>query len=238
VTLLASPLPCHSTNNVKNFEVEIERRTIQKARERMELELHAMEEKYTSGEEERRYGWRQRIERGGWQSIGGRLCSRDGRRRWPWSCDNKRGQHRVRMMALLAEERRKVQEEGGVSVGVGGDELDSLDLENVLVNVFVPRQSRDKVGSRAVPATEAGGSIGDDDKDSMAATFTKINKAEPVKLLDLPGMATKRTRDIIDHAASHFHDAYPAMFATLAQCHASHLNLDNLRDALFTSGVI
>ena len=166
------------------------------------------------------------------------MCSRDGRRRWPWICDGKRGQHRVRMMALLAEERRKVQEKGGVSVGVGGDKLDSLDLENVLVKVFEPRQSRDNVGRRAVPATEAGGGIGDDNKLSMAATFTKINKAEPVKLLNLPSVATKRTRDIIDHAAPHFRDAYPTMFATLAQCHASHLNLDNLCDALFTSGVI
>jgi hypothetical protein len=130
------------------------------------------------------------------------------------------------MMVLLAEERRKVQEKGGVSVGVGGDKLDSLDLENVLVKVFEPRQSRDNVGRRAVPATEAGGGIGDDDKLSMAATFTKINKAKLVKLLNLPSVATKRTRDIIGHAAPHFRDAYPAMFATLAQCHASHLNLD------------
>jgi len=72
----------------------------------------------------------------------------------------------------------------------------------------------------------------------MAAIFTEINKAEPVKLLDLPGVATKRTRDIIDHAASHYRDAYPAMFSTSARCRAPHLNLDNLRDALFASEVI
>ena len=146
------------------------------------------------------------------------------------------GQHRVGMMALLAEERRKVRERGGVGVGVGvgGDELDSLELENVLVEVFVPRRSRDDVGRRAA----AGGGNGVGDEDDMAAIFTEINKAEPVKLLDLPGVATKRTRDIIDHAASHFLDAYPAMFSTSARCRAPHLNLDNLRDALFTSEVI
>lgn len=125
----------------------------------MKLELHTMEEKYTSGEEERRYGWRQRIERGGWRSIGERSHSRGGRRRRPGSCDGKKGQHRVRIMVLLAEERRKVQEEGSISVNVRGDELDSLNLENILVKVFEPRQSRDNVGRRAVPTTEAGGSI-------------------------------------------------------------------------------
>jgi hypothetical protein len=43
------------------------------------------------------------------------------------------------MMALLAEEKIKVWESGSVSVGVGRGDLDLLDLENVLVDVFVPR---------------------------------------------------------------------------------------------------
>ena len=51
-------------------------------------------------------------------------------------------------------------------------------------------------------------------------------------------MTTKRTRDIIDHAASHFADAYSNMFSTSARCRAPHLNLDNLQDSLFASNVI
>jgi hypothetical protein len=143
------------------------------------------------------------------------------------------GQHRVGMMALLSEEKRRLRERGGGegNTGGGGDELESLDLENVLVEVFVSRRSRDD--RQAIPLADGGG----DDND-MATIFTEINKAEPVKLLDLPGVARKRTRDIIDHAASHFHDTYPAMFSTSARCRAPHLNLDNLRDALFTSEVI
>ena len=43
------------------------------------------------------------------------------------------------MIALLAEEKLKVWESGGISAGVGGDDLDSLDLENIIVEVFVPR---------------------------------------------------------------------------------------------------
>ena len=129
------------------------------------------------------------------------------------------GQHRVGMMALLAEERRKKQEKGSTGRSDDGDDLDTLDLDNILVEVYI--------------------SSGNDIEDDMAAAiFTEINKAEPVKLLDLPGVTTKRTRNIIDHAASHFADTYPAMFSTSARCRAPHLNLDNLRDSLFASNVI
>jgi actin-related protein len=131
------------------------------------------------------------------------------------------GQHRVGMMALLAEERRKKRGNNGETNNNDddGDELDTLDLDNILVEVYI--SSRNDITD-----------------DMAAAIFTEINKAEPVKLLDLPGVTTKRTRDIIDHAALHFADTYPAMFSTSARCRAPHLNLDNLRDSLFASNVI
>ena len=49
---IASPLPRHSTDDTRHLEVEIERCAIEKARERMELELCMVEEKYMSGEED------------------------------------------------------------------------------------------------------------------------------------------------------------------------------------------
>ncbi|KAL3810272.1 hypothetical protein ACHAXA_008640 [Cyclostephanos tholiformis] len=337
--------PYHTADETRRMEDEIERRALEKARERMELELRAMEEKYKSREEERMRGeakererrevehmrevafarWKeeaaremrlqeiQEEEEGKWggrrrrrQSRPGEDDSestssedhggRDGHRhrhhhpilgpqiaRLPYKrvhltpastlasipvyerqrayrhdratamAKDKRktlwmgipgvislmedddgrlsildGQHRVGMMALLSEERRKARERG-CDDGVG-DELDSLDLENVLVEVFVSRRSRDDCHATAL-------ADGDDD-DDMATIFTEINKAEPVKLIDLPGVAKKRTRDIIDHAASHFQDMYPAMFSTSSRCRAPHLNLDNLRDALFASEII
>jgi hypothetical protein len=74
----------------------------------------------------------------------------------------------------------------------------------------------------------------------MAATFTKINKAEPVKLLDLSGVATKCTRGIINHGTSHFRNVYPVMFSKSAGCRVPHLNTKpkNLYDAIFTLEVI
>ena len=104
------------------------------------------------------------------------------------------GQHRVGMMALLEEEQRKINammenEQINGSESLNKEfELASLDLQNVLVEVF-PQRPRDE----SVLAT-------DKDLDDKAAIFTEINKAEPIKLLDLPGVATKQTRNIIDHA--------------------------------------
>jgi hypothetical protein len=90
------------------------------------------------------------------------------------------GQHRVGMMALLREEQQTVKE----------GELAQLDLQNILVEVFRERPRDDSVLAN------------EKDLDDKAAIFTEINKAEPIKLLDLPGVATKQTRNIIDHAGT------------------------------------
>jgi len=118
------------------------------------------------------------------------------------------GQHRVGMMALLEEEQRKVMvkmqeinqddEINGNSYGEESRlfnkdfELAQLDLQHVLVEIFPQRPRDDSV-------------LADDrDLDDKAAIFTEINKAEPIKLLDLPGVATKQTRNIIDHSGKKY----------------------------------
>ena len=154
------------------------------------------------------------------------------------------GQHRVGMMALLSEEQRKIVEKNEKDNGENGmqstadgkvDPLAQLDLENILVEVFLPQKKNntDTVlidSKKQQPAQE--------DQDDKAIIFTEINKAEPIKLLDLPGVTNKRTRDVIDYAANHFYNAFPEMFSPSQKCRAPHLNLDNLRDALFASEVI
>ena len=97
-------------------------------------------------------------------------------------------------MAILNEEQRKLKEAFDEEGGSGGqsNELARLDLQSVLVEIF-PQRSRDET----VLTNEK-------DLDDKAAIFTEINKAEPIKLLDLPGVATKQTRTIIDHAGE-FH---------------------------------
>jgi hypothetical protein len=68
--------------------------------------------------------------------------------------------------------------------------------------------------------------------------FLEVNKAEPVKLVDLPGVAKSSHRKIINETAQLIIEQYPAMFSHSQRCRVPHLNEDNLRDALFASKVI
>lgn len=98
------------------------------------------------------------------------------------------------------------------------DEI-SFDLDRVLVEVFPE--------------------IDEKQYDSYAQDiFTEINKAEPVKLVDMPGVASKTDRKVITEGAARLKEAYPDMFKPSQRCRAPHLNVDNLRDALFASDII
>jgi hypothetical protein len=68
--------------------------------------------------------------------------------------------------------------------------------------------------------------------------FIEVNKAEPVKLVDLPGVAKASVRKMINEAAERLMSKYPQMFSDSQRCRTPHLNIDNLRDALFASDVI
>jgi hypothetical protein len=68
--------------------------------------------------------------------------------------------------------------------------------------------------------------------------FLEVNKAEPVKLVDLPGVAKASDRKVINEGADRLHGRYPDMFSESQRCRPPHLNIDNLRDALFASNVI
>lgn len=68
--------------------------------------------------------------------------------------------------------------------------------------------------------------------------FTEINKAEPVKLVDMPGIAKMSDRNIINQAAENLLASFPEMFKPSQRCRPPHLNIDNLRDAIFAAGVL
>ena len=94
---------------------------------------------------------------------------------------------------------------------------ENFDLENILVEVF----SSDTA-----------------DSDAAEEIFVEINKSEPIKMVDMPGVAKAKDRKIITQAAAKLHEQYPTMFRPSQQCRVPHLNVDNLRDALFASEVI
>lgn len=74
--------------------------------------------------------------------------------------------------------------------------------------------------------------------DSAEDIFVEINKSEPIKLVDMPGVAKAGDRKIITSAAAKIHAQYPEMFKASQQCRVPHLNVDNLRDALFASEIL
>ena len=112
------------------------------------------------------------------------------------------GQHRVGMMALLSEEQSKISEKNQKVNGATKngerlkdeqiDLLAQLDLDNVLVEVFLPQQTRNS--DNVLADSKQQKQISLEEQDDKAVIFTEINKAEPIKLLDLPGVTNKRTR--------------------------------------------
>mmetsp|Transcript_1439 Transcript_1439/g.2124 ORF Transcript_1439/g.2124 Transcript_1439/m.2124 type:complete len:496 (+) Transcript_1439:179-1666(+) len=130
------------------------------------------------------------------------------------------GQHRVGMMAIL---QSKISS-STAKTGNAADE--ALNLDRVLVEVFPDKNDSDS-STTATTNTSLASDV-----------FTEINKAEPVKLVDMPGIAKKSDRRIIDDAASMLCESYPDMFKPSQRCRAPHLNVDNLRDALFAADVL
>eukprot|EP00553_Chaetoceros_curvisetus_P009318 CAMPEP_0204618554 /NCGR_PEP_ID=MMETSP0717-20131115/5165_1 /ASSEMBLY_ACC=CAM_ASM_000666 /TAXON_ID=230516 /ORGANISM="Chaetoceros curvisetus" /LENGTH=203 /DNA_ID=CAMNT_0051632317 /DNA_START=58 /DNA_END=669 /DNA_ORIENTATION=+ len=98
------------------------------------------------------------------------------------------------------------------------DSDEGTNLEQVIVEVFPHLPS-----SKATHANDV---------------FTEINKAESVKLVDMPGIAKMTDRRIINECAMQLRDAYPDMFKPSQRCRSPHLNIDNLRDAIFAAGVL
>ena len=66
----------------------------------------------------------------------------------------------------------------------------------------------------------------------------EINKAEPVKLVDMPGVASAKDRKLISQAVNRIQGYYPKMFSPSQRCRAPHVNIDNLRDNIFASNII
>lgn len=96
---------------------------------------------------------------------------------------------------------------------------DDFDFDKILVEVYPQKEERNEdVHARDL--------------------FLEVNKAEPVKLVDLPGVAKAADRKVINEGADRLLEKYPDMFSPSQRCRAPHLNIDNLRDALFASNAI
>ncbi|CAJ1903008.1 unnamed protein product [Cylindrotheca closterium] len=96
---------------------------------------------------------------------------------------------------------------------------EGFDFEQILVEVY-PQQE------------------GMDETEHAQEFFSEVNKAQPVRLLDLPNMAKASHLKMINGAAKTIKEKYPDMFSESQRCRPPHLNEDNLRDAIFAASVI
>ncbi len=123
------------------------------------------------------------------------------------------GQHRVGAIGLIAS---NMAHPGSSNKTVG------FDVSKILVEVFsvpdsLPKKERDRYAEDL---------------------FTEINKAEPIKLVDMPGMATSNENKVITAAVDGLAVKYKKMFSTSTRCKPPHVNIDNLRDAIFAADVL
>lgn len=133
------------------------------------------------------------------------------------------GQHRVGMMAALRTAFNKKKDKGEDLGGL--KDIDTI-FDKIIVEVY-PEPVQ--VGS---DDTEAG-------NDKFAEkVFVEINKAEPVKLIDMPGVASAADRKIITEAMEDLSANYPSMFSPSQRCRVPNVNIDNLRSAVFGANIL
>lgn len=131
------------------------------------------------------------------------------------------GQHRVGMMSALKETINKKLEKGD-DIGTLKD-TDAI-FERVLVEVYPE------------PKLEEGEEpVGDGYAEQV---FSEINKAEPVKLIDMPGVASKVDRQIITDGVETLKEQYGGMFSPSQRCRLPNVNVDNLRSAIFGANLL
>jgi hypothetical protein len=140
------------------------------------------------------------------------------------------GQHRVGMMKILQEKQKQIivdaNDNNSATTG-----LNLIDLDHVLVEVYTetePYSTTTKGTSKEVSGI----------KDHAQDLFTEINKAEPVKLVDMPGVATSKERKMISQACSKLEEQYTIMFKPSQKCRPPNVNIDNLRDTIFASNIL
>jgi hypothetical protein len=118
------------------------------------------------------------------------------------------GQHRIGMLAILLDKQQSHVIEDNAPAN-------TLQNKPIVVEVY--------------PSAEP---------NAAKELFTEINRAEPVKLVDMPGVLNDSSRQMLNDAAAALRDQYPAMFKSSQRCRPPHLNIDNLREALFVAAVL
>jgi len=151
------------------------------------------------------------------------------------------GQHRVGMMAALKETLNKKLEKG--------DDMPEswknaeIAFEKVLVEVYPepPKPEEDETEAEVEVEASDGSSSNEseNEKEKFAEQmFLEINKAEPVKLIDMPGVASAADRQIITDAVETLQIQFVDMFSPSQRCRIPNVNVDNLRSIIFGANIL
>ena len=129
------------------------------------------------------------------------------------------GQHRVGMMQVLKTQHNiEAEVDGNLPLT-----NTMVDLDNILVEVY----SEESLNNNA-PS----------DKNYAEEIFLEINKAEPLKLIDMPGVSKAQDRNVITDAVDRLRTQYPEMFSTSQRCRVPNVNVDNMRNNLFGADIM
>eukprot|EP00977_Amphora_coffeiformis_P011823 scaffold2897_cov178-Amphora_coffeaeformis.AAC.28 len=136
------------------------------------------------------------------------------------------GQHRIGMMQALREKRNQQQDqhqgESETSTDISLPTYDKQMFDNVLVEVYVQPSNRN-----ADAAAKHAEKI-----------FLEINKAEPIKLIDMPGVASAADRAIISEAIDELERKFPRMFSPSQRNRVPNVNVDNVRNSIYGANVL
>jgi hypothetical protein len=140
------------------------------------------------------------------------------------------GQHRVGMMQILREQRNKNKSQSqklAESSAMARDDPQEEIFQNVLVEVY----------------SDFGGKVDTETNINNTAScaeqvFLEINKAEPLKLVDMPGVASPADRKLITEAVTTLQMQFPKMFSASQRCRAPNVNIDNLRNSIFGANIL
>ena len=75
-------------------------------------------------------------------------------------------------------------------------------------------------------------------EDHAKEVFLEINKAEPVKLVDMPGASADEDRNLITAGVQSLLDRYKKMASPSQNCRVPNVNIDNLRNSIFGANVL
>lgn len=140
------------------------------------------------------------------------------------------GQHRVGMMQALREARNKVKKEQTETEDLGHDRDVWKEQEQYFQDVIVEVYSDASMGNATLTDNEG--------RSYVEQLYTEINKAEPMRLVNITSLALKNDRIIVSEALLTLQHLHSAMFSPSQRCRSPDVNMNNLCNFILGSNLL